>query len=149
VGRHAGENYGTKSIKLIHAAHANAAQAIEQHIAPGYEVVCGTKHNIAWENSKVITTNNRYVPGHFLRIHPCGGGGGGEASTKRNHTILSVERCQMVIGNKKFGVVSYLIVEGIGIFSLRKFLYFSTPRTAIRAFSETDFWIYRITLCCR
>jgi hypothetical protein len=27
----------TKSIKLIHAAHAKAAQAIEQHIAPGYE----------------------------------------------------------------------------------------------------------------
>jgi hypothetical protein len=27
----------TKSIKLIHAAHAKATQAIEQHIAPGYE----------------------------------------------------------------------------------------------------------------
>ena len=26
-----------KSIKLIHAAHTKAAQAIEQHIAPGYE----------------------------------------------------------------------------------------------------------------
>jgi hypothetical protein len=26
-----------KSIKLIHAAHAKATQAIEQHIAPGYE----------------------------------------------------------------------------------------------------------------
>jgi hypothetical protein len=25
------------SIKLIHAAHAKATQAIEQHIAPGYE----------------------------------------------------------------------------------------------------------------
>jgi hypothetical protein len=35
-------------------------RAIEQHIAPGYEAVCGTKHNIALENSKVITTNNRY-----------------------------------------------------------------------------------------
>jgi ferredoxin-NADP reductase len=115
VGRHAREKNGTKSIKLIHAAHAKAAQAIEQHIAPGYEAVRGTKHNIAWENSKVITTNNRYVPGHFLRIRPWRGG---EASTKRNYTILSVERCQMVIGNKKFGVVSYLIVEGIGIFSL-------------------------------
>ena len=29
----------TKSIKLIHAAHAKATQAIEQHIAPGYEAV--------------------------------------------------------------------------------------------------------------
>jgi hypothetical protein len=52
-------------------------RAIEQHIAPGYEAVCGTKHNIALENSKVITTNNRYVPGHFLRIRPWRGGGGG------------------------------------------------------------------------
>jgi hypothetical protein len=26
-----------KSIKLIHADHAKAAQGIEQHIAPGYE----------------------------------------------------------------------------------------------------------------
>jgi hypothetical protein len=25
----------------------------------------------------------------------------------------------------------------------------STPRTAIRAFSKEDFWIYNITLCCR
>ena len=46
----------------------------------------------------------------------------------------------MVVGNKKFGVVSHLIVGG---------LYFSTPMTAIPAFSETDFWIYSITLCCR
>jgi hypothetical protein len=28
---------GALAIKLIHAAHANAAQTIEQHIAPGYE----------------------------------------------------------------------------------------------------------------
>ena len=27
---------------------------------PGVEHVCYTKHEIAWENSKVITTNNRY-----------------------------------------------------------------------------------------
>ena len=52
----------------------------------------------------------------------------------------------MVVGNKKFGVVSHLIVEE---FSPRKFLYFSTPMTAIPAFPETDFWIYSITLCCR
>ena len=51
----------------------------------------------------------------------------------------------MVVGNKKFGVVSHLIVGG----SPRKCLYFSTPMTAIPAFSETDFWIYSITLCCR
>ena len=55
----------------------------------------------------------------------------------------------MVVGNKKFGVVSHLIVGGSGVFSLRKFLYFSTPMTAIPAFSETDFWIYSITICCR
>ena len=30
-------SYPGESIKLIHAAHAKAAQAIEQHIAPGYE----------------------------------------------------------------------------------------------------------------
>ena len=52
----------------------------------------------------------------------------------------------MVVGDKKFGVVSHLIVGGSGP---RKFLYFSTPMTTIPAFSETDFWIYSITLCCR
>jgi hypothetical protein len=58
----------------------------------------------------------------------------------------------MVVDNKTFGVVLYVIVGGgggLGVFYLRIFLYFSTPRTAIRAFSETDFWIYSITLCCR
>ena len=57
------------------------------------------------------------------------------------------------VGDKKFGVVSHLIVGGggggLGVFSPRKCLYFSTPMTAIPAFSETDFWIYSITLCCR
>jgi hypothetical protein len=39
--------------------------------------------------------------GHFLRIRPWGGGGGGGGvSTKKNHTILSVGRWQMVVGNK-------------------------------------------------
>jgi hypothetical protein len=33
---------GEKWIKLIHVAHAKAAQAIEQHIAPGYEAGTGT-----------------------------------------------------------------------------------------------------------
>ena len=55
----------------------------------------------------------------------------------------------MVVGNKKFGVISRLLVGGLGVSSPRKFLYFSTPMTAIPAFSETDFWIYSITLCCR
>ena len=55
----------------------------------------------------------------------------------------------MVVGNNKFGVVSHLIVGGSGEFSPRKFLYFSTPITAIPAFPETDFWIYSIKLCCR
>ena len=55
----------------------------------------------------------------------------------------------MVVGNKKFGVVSHLIVGGSGGIVPRKFLYFSTPMTAIPAFSETDFWIHSITLCCR
>jgi hypothetical protein len=52
----------------------------------------------------------------------------------------------MVVGNKNFGVVSHFIVGGSGV----KILYFSTPMTAIPAFSETDVWIYSIiTLCCR
>ena len=53
----------------------------------------------------------------------------------------------MVVGNKKFGLISRLLV---GRFSPpENFLYFSTPMTAIPAFSETDFWIYSITLCFR
>jgi hypothetical protein len=44
--------------------------------------------------------------GLFLRTYV----GGGRASTKRDHTILSVERWQMVVGDKKFGVVSYVLV---------------------------------------
>ena len=57
----------------------------------------------------------------------------------------------MVVGNKNFGVVSHLIVGGSGgILPQKIFLYFSTPMTAIPAFSETDFWIYSIiTLCCK
>jgi hypothetical protein len=37
------------------------------------------------------------------------------------------------------GVVSYVLGD--------LFLYFSTPRTEMWAFSETDFWIYSVTLC--
>jgi hypothetical protein len=40
--------------------------------------------------------------------------GGGGASTKRDHTILSVERWQMVVRDKKFGVVTYVLVVGRG-----------------------------------
>jgi hypothetical protein len=46
----------------------------------------------------------------------------------------------MVVGNKKFGVVSHLVVGGSGVILPRKFFYFSTPMTAIPAFSETYFW---------
>jgi hypothetical protein len=35
----------TKSINLIHAAHAKATQAIEQHIAPGYEAAYDIKND--------------------------------------------------------------------------------------------------------
>ena len=56
----------------------------------------------------------------------------------------------MVVGNKNLGVVSHLIVGRSGGILPQKILYFSTPMTAIPAFSETDFWIYSIiTLCCR
>jgi hypothetical protein len=37
------------------------------------------------------------------------------ASTIRDHTILSVERRQMVVGDKKFGVVSYVLVGRSGV----------------------------------
>jgi hypothetical protein len=39
-------------------------------------------------------------------------------------------------------VVSYAIAGGSRGIPPRKCLYFSTPRTAFRACSETDFWIY-------
>jgi hypothetical protein len=39
---------------------------------------------------------------------------GGWASTKRDHTILSVERWQMVVGDKKFSVVLYVLFGGGG-----------------------------------
>ena len=41
--------------------------------------------------------------GRFLRIRPWGG-----SSRKRDHTILSVDCGEMVVGDKKFGVVSYV-----------------------------------------
>jgi hypothetical protein len=41
------------------------------------------------------------------------------------------------VGDKKFGVVLYVLVGGLA--SGWKFLYFSTPKTAFRTFCETDF----------
>ena len=50
----------------------------------------------------------------------------------------------MVVGDKKFSMVSNVIVGGggggLGLFSPRKILYFSTHRTAFHACSETDFF---------
>jgi hypothetical protein len=74
----------------------------------------------------------------FKEYVPDGGGGGG-APTKRDHTILSVEKWQMVVGDKKFG--DERRIWGILI---QNMFVFSTPRTAFRAFSETDFWIYSV-----
>ena len=51
-------------------------------------------------------------------------------------------------GDNKFGVVSYGR-GGLGAFSPRKVSYFSTPRAAFLAFSETDFWIHSVTLYCK
>jgi hypothetical protein len=56
----------------------------------------------------------------------------------------------MVVGNKNFGLVIAFNSRGVWGYSPPKnVLYFSTPMTAIPAFSEKDFWIYSITLCCR
>jgi hypothetical protein len=53
----------------------------------------------------------------------------------------------MVIGDKKFGVVSYALVGGSrGILPQNIFCNFLTPRSQMWAFSETDFWIYSV-LC--
>ena len=63
--------------------------------------------------------------GHFLRIRQWGGGGGGRHLQKRNHTIPSVEKRYMVVGNKKFGVVSHFIVRGSeGILPQNIFVFF-------------------------
>ena len=43
----------------------------------------------------------------------------------------------MVVGDKKFGVVSYVMS------------YFPTPRTVFCAFPETDLWIYSVRLTDR
>ena len=48
----------TKSIKLIHAAHAKATQTIEQHIAPGYEA--DTKCTYNPDDTTKLPVNNVY-----------------------------------------------------------------------------------------
>jgi hypothetical protein len=54
----------------------------------------------------------------------------------------------MVDGDKKFGVVLYVEVGGMGEFSHRECLYFSPLyRTAFRAFSETNAWLNSVRLC--
>jgi hypothetical protein len=54
----------------------------------------------------------------------------GGASTKMDHTILSVERWKIVVGDKKFCVVSYVLVGGSGtqgVFSPGKCFEFFHP----------------------
>jgi hypothetical protein len=40
--------------------HQKAVSTLDKEKSALAEHVCYTKHEIAWENSKVITTNNRY-----------------------------------------------------------------------------------------
>ena len=40
--------------------HQKAVSTLDKEKSASAEHVCYTKHEIAWENSKVITTNNRY-----------------------------------------------------------------------------------------
>ena len=40
--------------------HQKAVSTLDKGKSALAEHVCYTKHEIAWENSKVITTNNRY-----------------------------------------------------------------------------------------
>jgi hypothetical protein len=73
------------------------------------------------------------------------GGGDGRASTERDHILhwvtLSVER-EMTNGcwwqKVSCGVVCRMYSK--------RGLYYSTPRIAFRAFSETDFWIFSVSL---
>jgi hypothetical protein len=77
--------------------------------------ICPTLTHSLSSYSEMIWTQ-----GFFYEL--CLGG-----STKRDHTIMSVERWQMVVGDKKFGVVSYVLVGGSGVFSPRKFFVFFHP----------------------
>ena len=57
----------TKSIKLIHAAHAKATQAIEQHIAPGYETADCTLFSMVYLPS--ASPNNEIAPRRTARAN--------------------------------------------------------------------------------
>ena len=57
----------TKSIKLIHAAHAKATQAIEQHIAPGYEAADCTLFSMVYLPS--ASPNNEIAPRRTVRAN--------------------------------------------------------------------------------
>ena len=46
--------------------HQKAVSTLDKGKSVFAEHVCYTKHEIAWENSKVITTNNRYGQRLFL-----------------------------------------------------------------------------------
>jgi hypothetical protein len=75
-------------------------------------------------------------------------GGGGIYKKGPYYTGVWRDDRWLVIGDKKFGVVSYVLVGGSGgIIPQKIFLYFSTPRTEMCAFSETNFWINSVTLC--
>jgi hypothetical protein len=41
--------------------HQKAVSTLDKGKSASAEHVCYTKHEIAWENSKVITANNRYM----------------------------------------------------------------------------------------
>ena len=45
---------------LLIKEHQKAVSTLDKGKSALAEHVCYTKHEIAWENSKVITTNNRY-----------------------------------------------------------------------------------------
>ena len=51
----------------------------------------------------------------------------------------------MVVDDERFAVISYVIEGGTGGILPKKILYSSTPTTAFRAFTETDFWILHMT----
>ena len=57
-------------------------------------------------------TMSLYVPGHFLRIRQWVGGGGHLQKGSILYRVWRNDR--WFVGNKKFGVVSHLVVGGEG-----------------------------------
>ncbi len=53
----------------------------------------------------------------------------------------------MVVGDKKFGVVSYLLVRGSGVFPQKIFCIFPHLELKCEQFLKQIFWIYSVTLC--